>query len=167
MGQKEMNGEVDYTAFRRVLAEVLPRGRVAEMKNYFSHSDVTVYRHCIRVAFAAYTFAVRHRIKCNLGALVRGALLHDYYLYDWHDKNKGFRWHGFKHHRFALANAERDFDLCDTERDIIGSHMFPLTFWRMPHCREAWLVTLADKKVAAEETLRKYRLCKERKKQEE
>lgn len=157
MGQKEVSREVDYTAFRRVLAEVLPRGRVAEMKKYISHSDVTVYRHCIKVAFTAYTLAVRYRISCNLHALVRGALLHDYYLYDWHDKNKGFRWHGLKHHRFALANAERDFDLDDTERNIIAAHMFPLTFWSVPRCREAWLVTLADKKVAAEETFRKYR----------
>ena len=157
MGQKEMSREVDYTAFRRVLREVLPRGRVAEMKKYISHSDVTVYRHCIKVAFTAYTLAVRYRIRCDLHALVRGALLHDYYLYDWHNPDKGFRWHGLKHHRFALVNAEREFDLNDTERNIIAAHMFPLTFWSLPRCREAWLVTLADKKVAAEETLRKYR----------
>lgn len=162
-----MSREVDYTAFRRILCEVLPRGRVAEMKKYLSHSDVTVYRHCIGVAYTAYTFAVRHGVKCDLHALVRGALLHDYYLYDWHDKNKGFHWHGFKHHRFALANAERDFDLNDTERNIIWSHMFPLTFWCVPHCREACLVTLADKKVAAGETLRKYRNRKNKEKQGE
>jgi uncharacterized protein len=35
--------------------------------------------------------------------------------------------------------------------------MFPLTFWDVPRCREAWLVTLADKIVATEETLLKYR----------
>ena len=81
----------------------------------------------------------------------------DYYLYDWHDPNKGFRWHGFKHHRFALQNAERDFVLSKRERNIIRSHMFPLTFWCLPKCREAWLVTLSDKLVATEETLMKYR----------
>ena len=100
---------------------------------------------------------MRHGIPCDLRALVRGALLHDYYLYDWHDPNKGFRWHGFKHHRYALWNAERDFLLSKKERNIIRTHMFPLTFWNLPRCREAWIVTLADKKVAAEETMLKYR----------
>ena len=90
--------------------------------------------------------------------------LHDYYLYDWHDKNKGFRWHGFKHHRFALANAEKDFDLTEKEKNIIYSHMFPLTFWCLPRSREAWIVTLADKRVAFAETLKKY---KRKKKAEE
>lgn len=152
-----MSRPVDYTLFREVLREVLPAGRVAEMKRFISHSDITVYRHCIQVAFTAYTMAQKWNVKCDLRSLVRGALLHDYYLYDWHDPNKGFRWHGFKHHRFALGNAERDFDLNDKERNIIYSHMFPLTFWCLPRCREAWLVTLADKKVATKETARKYK----------
>ena len=143
--------------FIAIAREVVGGGRYAQMKQYFSHSDITVYTHCLKVAFAAYRFALEHEIPCDLRALVRGALLHDYYLYDWHDPNKGFRWHGFKHHRFALENAERDFVLSKRERNIIRSHMFPLTFWQLPMCREAWLVTLADKIVATEETLRKYR----------
>ena len=143
--------------FVKIAREVMHSGRYREMKKYYSHSDVTVYTHCVKVAYAAYSFAVKHGIRCDLKALVRGALLHDYYLYDWHDPNKGFRWHGFKHHRFALENAERDFVLSKRERNIIRSHMFPLTFWQIPRCREAWLVTLADKIVATEETLKKYK----------
>ena len=101
--------------------------------------------------------ARKKRTKCDLRALVRGALLHDYYLYDWHDPNKGFRWHGFKHHRFALNNASRDFELSDTEKNVIYAHMFPLTPWCLPRCREAITVTLADKRVAFAETMKKYR----------
>ena len=143
--------------FVHIAREVIRGGRYEEMKKYFSHSDITVYTHCLKVAFAAYRFAVEHEIRCDLKALVRGALLHDYYLYDWHDPNKGFRWHGFKHHRFALQNAERDFFLTKRERKIIYSHMFPLTFWCVPTCREAWIVSIADKIVATEETLKKYK----------
>ena len=149
--------EAQKREFVKLARAVMHSGRYQEMKKYYSHSDVTVYTHCVKVAYAAYSFAVKHGIKCDLKALVRGALLHDYYLYDWHDPNKGFRWHGFKHHRFALQNAERDFVLSKRERNIIRSHMFPLTFWQLPMCREAWLVTLADKIVATEETLKKYR----------
>ena len=147
----------DKREFVKIAREILHSGRYPEMKKYYSHSDITVYTHCIKVAFAAYSFAVKHGIRCDRKALVRGALLHDYYLYDWHDPNKGFRWHGFKHHRFALQNAEKDFPLLKRERKIIHSHMFPLTFWCVPTCREAWLVSIADKIVATEETLRKYR----------
>lgn len=143
--------------FESVAREIVGKARYDEMKAWISHSDVTVYQHCIKVARRAFALAERLGIACDRRALIRGALLHDYYLYDWHDPNKGFRWHGFKHHRFALANAERDFVLSRKERNIIRSHMFPLTFWELPRCREAWLVTLADKLVATEETLKKYK----------
>ncbi len=144
-------------AFRAIAREVVGKARYNEMKQYISHSDITVYRHCITVARVAFELAVRYKIRCDLRALVRGALLHDYYLYDWHDPNKGFRWHGFKHHKFALQNAVRDFELSEKEKNIIYSHMFPLTVWAVPKCREAWLVTLADKIVASVETAKKYR----------
>ena len=154
--------EIDYTLFEEICREVIASARYEQMKEYISHSDITVYQHCLRVAKLAYEMAAKKKKnKCDMRALVRGALLHDYYLYDWHDKNKGFRWHGFKHHRFALANAKADFDLTKKEEQIIYTHMFPLTFWCVPRCREAWIVTLADKCVATEETLKKYRKKKE------
>jgi uncharacterized protein len=154
---KKSQKTIDDTLFSEIAAEVIGKARYDEMKQYVSHSDITVYQHCIKVARTAYDLAIRYHISCDMRALVRGALLHDYYLYDWHDPSKGFRWHGFKHHRFALRNAERDFLLSRRERNIIRTHMFPLTFWDVPRCREAWLVTLADKIVATEETLLKYR----------
>jgi len=156
--RKMANKQIDYTLFDEVCREVVHTARYQEMKQYISHSDITVYQHCLKVARLAFTMAAKKkRTKCDLRALVRGALLHDYYLYDWHDPNKGFRWHGFKHHRFALLNARRDFELTKKEEQIIYTHMFPLTFWCVPRCREAWYVTIADKRVATEETMKKYR----------
>ena len=43
--------------FVKLAREILREGRYSEMKKYYSHSDVTVYTHCIKVAFAAYAFA--------------------------------------------------------------------------------------------------------------
>lgn len=144
-------------AFCRIAREVINSARYAQMKACYAHTDITVYQHSIRVAYTAYRMAIAWGISCDRRALVRGALLHDYYLYDWHDPAKGFRWHGFKHHRFALANADADFPLTAAERRIIYTHMFPLTFWTLPANREAWLVSVADKIVASAETLKKYR----------
>ena len=152
-----MKERLDNRYFCRIAREVVGKARYNEMKRYVSHSDITVYSHCIKVAHTAYKLAVRLGISCDLRALIRGALLHDYYLYDWHDPNKGFRWHGFKHHKFALQNATRDFALSKKEKNIIYAHMFPLTVWTLPRSREAWLVTIADKWVATQETLRKYK----------
>ena len=78
------------------------------------------------------------------------ALLHDYFLYDWHDKDPSHRLHGFTHPRRALENAAADWELTDRERDIILHHMFPLTPLP-PRSREAWLVCLADKLCAVQE----------------
>ena len=79
-------------------------------------------------------------------------MLHDYFLYDWHEKNKGHSLHGFKHPYFALRNASRDFRLNDIEKNVIVRHMFPLTPIP-PKCREAWIVCMADKYCSARETM--------------
>ena len=42
--------------------------------------------------------------------------------------------------------------LTDRQRDIIGKHMWPLTL-RPPACREAWIVTMADKYCSLMETI--------------
>jgi len=79
-------------------------------------------------------------------------LLHDYFLYDWHDPDPSHRLHGFRHPFFALARAEEDFELTPRERNIIVRHMFPLVPVP-PTCREAWIVCLADKWCALRETV--------------
>ena len=83
---------------------------------------------------------------------MRGALLHDYFLYDWHVPSETHRGHGFTHARTALHNASRDFTLDAVERDVIERHMFPLNPVP-PRYRESVLVCLADKICAIGETL--------------
>ena len=81
-------------------------------------------------------------------ALVRGALLHDYFLYDWHAFDGGaHRLHGLFHAGRALKNARAEHALSPIEENAIHRHMFPLTPIP-PRCREGWLVCLADKACA-------------------
>ncbi len=82
-----------------------------------------------------------------------GALLHDYFLYDWHVPNAETRLHGLRHPRRALQNAREDFALTPLEADIILRHMFPLTLVP-PACPEGWAVCMADKLCALLEPLR-------------
>ena len=92
-----------------------------------------------------------HRV--DLRSLIRAALLHDYFLYDWHEWDDGVhRMHGFTHGGTAMRNAMRDFRLNRVERDSIENHMFPLTPCP-PRYIEGYLVTVADKISATQETL--------------
>ena len=79
--------------------------------------------------------------------------LHDFYLYDWHNCSNITHWHGFKHARIARYNAETVFKLTDKEKDIIQSHMWPLSPTDIPHSREAALVCMADKMSSSYETV--------------
>lgn len=118
------------------------------------HGNVSVMKHSMKVAYASLWLSKKLHIKCEEKDLVRGALLHDYFLYDWHDEEHcGLKnLHGFYHPGVALKNASAEYDLSSREKDIIKKHMWPLTVVP-PLCREAWLVTAADKYISTVETV--------------
>ena len=91
-------------------------------------------------------------LSANERALLTGALLHDFYLYDWHEKSTWHRWHGFSHPSRAWENARRHFPMGAKEENIIRSHMWPLIPWQIPKSREAVIVCLADKCCSLYET---------------
>lgn len=129
------------------------KGRLNQTKNYVQHGDVSVYTHCINVAYMSVKIAQIFHLNVNMDTLITGALLHDYFLYDWHDGNKDHRLHGFTHPKKALKNAMEDYNLSPKAKNIIVRHMFPLTIIP-PTCMEAWIVCLADKICAIKETLK-------------
>lgn len=136
-------------------AQLERQGRLGLTRGFVQHGTVSVYDHVTAVARASLGAADalgRVGLRVDRASLLRGALLHDYFLYDWHDPEPWHNWHGFKHPYFALKNAEEDFDLTPRERNIIVRHMFPLVPIP-PTCREAWIVCLADKWVATRETV--------------
>lgn len=133
--------------------DILNHDEYKQLASYTHHRPFTTLEHSIRVAQIAYNWSIRleNTIQLDKNALIRGALLHDFFLYDWHHlRPDGARWHGFRHPRIACENAERCFDLNEKEKDIILSHMWPLTI-RMPKSREAFLVMIADKMASIQE----------------
>ncbi len=106
------------------------------------------------MAYVSFSIAKKFHINCDYNSLIRGALLHDYFLYDWHVSDESHKWHGFSHARMALLNASRDFELTPIEKDIIEKHMFPLNI-RLPKYKESYLVTIADKICSSYETIYK------------
>ena len=132
--------------------DILTSPRMQLEKELTQHGTVSCFEHSVSVAYMSLRLARLAKVRVDERSLVRGALLHDYFLYDWHDREPGHRLHGFHHARRALANAKADFGVNEREADIILKHMFPLNI-ALPKYRESVVVTIADKWCACWELL--------------
>lgn len=133
----------DRQLMRAQLGQLLQSTRLWESRQYVQHGDTSCYLHSIAVAWYSLRLARRLGLAVHAEELVRGALLHDYFLYDWHQKDSP-RLHGLRHPFIALENASQCCQLTKREKQIIQRHMFPLVPLP-PLCREALLVCLVDK----------------------
>ncbi len=147
----------DEEGFIEIVKEVCRESRFPQTEKYIQHGITSVYHHSLVVAYYSCWLAEHFQLKVRKRELIRGALLHDYFLYDWHVKQDGRRFHGFTHPSCALKNADRDFQLTWVEKDIIKKHMFPLTPIP-PMCKEALLVCAADKVCSAYETIHRKKM---------
>ena len=122
--------------FSEQVREFAEDERYQRLKDYTQHGNISTYTHCLRVARKSHNLARRLHIRVNEKEMLKGAMLHDYFLYDWHEKSDWHRLHGFSHAERALKNASRDFDLTYREKEIIRCHMFPLNITKgMPYPR--------------------------------
>lgn len=143
--------------FWEEVRQVCSSSRMNKSRTFYQHGKINIYVHSLRVAYICYYWVKKYHLHVDEKALIRGALLHDYFLYDWHDKeHEHKRPHGFFHPSVALCNAKQDFILTRKEENIIQRHMFPLTLIP-PGCKEAWLVCMADKVCSTRETVRERR----------
>lgn len=140
--------------FKTILKEVYQGSKLLESEQFIQHGNTTVLKHSITVAFVSLRLTKKLNITVKERDLIRGALLHDYFLYDWHKNEDWHRWHGFRHPYFALRNASRDMTLSEIEKDIIKKHMFPLTPIP-PKYRESVIVCLVDKVCSVYETFKR------------
>jgi uncharacterized protein len=141
--------------FREDIAEILDAPEIQKMKDHIQHGKVSVFSHSVAVADYSCRLAKKMRMNVDFRSLARGALLHDFFLYDWHDDWDKF--HGFRHPQIALENADNKFELNKKERNIIRKHMWPMTFTNFPTCKEAWLVCIVDKYCSLLETFKIFR----------
>ncbi len=123
------------------------------MKHFIQHGHISTYDHVISVTRLSFYLNRRLHLGAVDSELVRGAFLHDFYLYDWHNSDSHEPLHGFHHPAAALKNAMRRYKLSPVEQNIIKSHMWPLTLFSVPKCRAALIVCLADKICSSYETI--------------
>ena len=121
-----MNTTPSQEEFEEIIKPIIENDEVQKMKNYRQHADSSCYDHCMNVAY--YTYYICKKLNLDYKSAARASMLHDFFLYDWRvksDDRKGF--HGFRHPRISLENAEKYFDLNEKEQDIILKHMWPIT----------------------------------------
>jgi uncharacterized protein len=141
--------------FMDCAAELLKSDEVQSMSTFIQHANVSCLEHSISVAYYSYAICQKLNLHVDCQSIIRGALLHDFFLYDWHLKSDRKGLHGFTHPKTALENAEEHFVLNDMEKDIIVKHMWPLTL-TPPKYKETLIVCLSDKFCSTIEILRIY-----------
>ncbi len=141
--------------YKNCISDLIDAPIVQTMNNFTQHSIVTTLEHCLFVSYIS--FIICKFLGLNYYAAARGGLLHDLFLYDWHNEQHRGKLHGFTHPKTALNNANIHFELSAMEQDIIKKHMWPLTI-RLPRYKESYIVSLADKFCCIFEVLGLYRM---------
>ena len=104
-----------------------------------NHHGITRYEHSIRVAY--YTYIVTKVLHFNYEEATVAALLHDFFTDEVDEELSIFKLR--RHPKHALNNASKYFYLSDLQKDIITTHMFPITF-TPPKYLESWIVDIID-----------------------
>lgn len=152
--------KVEEAFFDKTVNNLLQNPLVRSMEKYSQHGSTNTLMHSISVSYRSYKMGIwlkkKFGMKIRLKQLIRASMLHDFFLYDWHESKEEHRLHGFTHPYTAFENASKEYNLSKLEENIIKRHMFPFTPLP-PKFKEGWLVTTADKYVALKEVFEQIR----------
>lgn len=161
--------EYEFISWLSIVKPVLEHPEFLKRRLFKHHENQNVIEHCILVSANAYELALKLNVDVN-NCTIAG-ILHDFYTKAWqyspeleeldddkykenfipgHLKKPFLKKHGFTHPLEALENAKEYFpELMNSKiENAIATHMFPLSLTtdaKLPLCKEAWIVQLADK----------------------
>ena len=159
-----------YKDWYRIVRKILRNKEFQKRRLFTHHENESLWTHSIKVSFNSYKYALKHKINERNCAIA--GLLHDFYTRAWQDsieleqledkyrdrfinnkKEKLLEMHGFTHPYEALENSRKYFKkyLNKNIENAIVTHMFPLSLFtkeKLPNCKEAFVITLIDKKVS-------------------
>lgn len=143
MLKMKVNKEIE---FNNIVNDILKNKNFIELK-YEIHHGISRLEHSINVAKLAFLFCRKFHVK-KCVEVTRAALLHDFF------KSSEVPTNSFINHPLKAAeNAGEYFAINGFQKNIIESHMFPMTKV-MPKYKECWIVSGADKAVAMVECAR-------------
>ena len=79
--------------FWEEVRQVCSSSRMNKSRTFYQHGKINIYVHSLRVAYICYYWVKKYHLHVDEKALIRGALLHDYFLYDWPIKNMSISGH--------------------------------------------------------------------------
>lgn len=138
-----------FKEFDDIVKDILKNKEFCELDNEYHHG-ITRYGHSMRVAKLSYNIARYFNLK-NYEEMTRAALLHDFFKRE-EIKSEWLKV-AFDHPMKAYENASKYYELNEMQKNIIQSHMFPLSYV-LPRYKESWIVSLVDKTVATYEYTR-------------
>ena len=144
--------------------DIIESTKFKELGTFIAHGKTTTLKHSIDVAKLCIKIVKIFKFKVNKDELIKSALLHDLFLYDWHKPRKNVGLHGFTHSKTAAENAKKFFDINDNVYKNILSHMWPLNITKIPKTKEGAIVCIADKICSLRETLDRWDKKKQKKK---
>jgi uncharacterized membrane protein len=154
----EMQGRKPFEhEYYEAIDDIYEHEEFLKLKDFFHHNS-SIYAHVHDVAYLSYRIC--KYLKLDYQSAARGALLHDFFLYDWRNHDlpdlPREKYHGIEHPAIALANAQKHFSLNEIEEDIIKKHMWPLTLIP-PKYKESFIVSFADKYLSSKEFISEFK----------
>ena len=154
----EMNDRKPFEEeYYETIQDICEHEEFLKLKEFFHHNS-SIYAHVQDVAYLSYRIA--KFLKLDYRSAARGALLHDFFLYDWRNHDvpdlPRKKFHGLEHPKIALDNARKYFAVNEIEEDIIVKHMWPLTLVP-PKYKESFIVSFADKYLSSKEFISEFK----------
>ena len=164
------SSDYEFKKWYKIVKNILKNKEFQKRRLFLHHENESLWTHSIKVSFESYKFAKKHNVN-EYNCAIAG-LLHDFYTEAWQyteelesldskyrrrfiekRKEKFSELHGINHPIVALENSRKYFKkyLNKNIENAIVTHMFPLsifTKYKMPNCKESFLITFIDKKVS-------------------
>lgn len=147
-------------ALYHMTQDILASQLLLDAAGYCHHGCAnSVYSHCIRTAWCAFRLCGWfHVSEEHTRSVVRAAMVHDLFGYDWMACSASRRWllhpdrvrHAYLHGTEACQVAAAWFAMSKRQLDAIQKHMWP-TYPVPPVHVDGWILTLADKLTAIKE----------------
>jgi uncharacterized protein len=134
--------------FQDTVRDIVSLPQYQKLKKFVHHNSTSRYQHCLNTAWCMFVVCKNRGLAYKSAA--RGAMLHDFYLYNTRDFRRTGMDHDAVHPRCALRNAEKYFEIDEIMRDCILHHMWPAAAGK-PETAEGKLMTLVDKYCASVE----------------
>jgi len=143
--------------YYEAIQDIYEHEEFLKLKEFFHHNS-SIYEHVQDVAY--FSYRICKILKLDHRSAARGALLHDFFLYDWRNHDvpdlPRKKFHGIGHPAIAVDNAKKHFSINEIEEDIIKKHMWPLTIVP-PKYKESFIVSFADKYLSSKEFVSEFK----------